>query len=683
MTKQSSKKKPSPAPKDWRGRATIPHQLSASELQDLQDAGERDNALDLGQALASLRARREERHATTGGSSGTDIARPRRVRRGPVVAVALAMTAAIAVIVLATSLRMQIAQAQDEAGAAAQELAAVSKAFEAGSARDLREHAAALAAHADSLSAATDGSLWDLACHLPLVSREAGCARGLAGALQCVSDEVVTPAAQATQGSDDLRLLSESRVNANLLVSLAGTLAAADGDVSQMSEDLAALPEPTSAQLAASLKEARAEAERLAGATKAAVALSPQLGTLLGETGGGTTYLVAMQDGASLRSTGGMLVCLGALSVSGGSMDLGEFVSVQSDYQRISSYLAPKVTSEEQELFGEDFGREPADYTRTPSVPRTCELLAGVYNAQAEERASYDEPAEHVDGVILLDGAALGRLVSLMGGTTLPDGTHLTEDNTQACLANETALIAGGSWRQGEVLTDASDAIARGFLEELGGVSPRELGQALAQANADGHAWLWLDDTEVADALEGLGADGALSADADAPELGVFLCDRNGGRIDGHLSCVTELGRPEEAGGKVTYQVTTTLTNDLTQGRVESLREQGVGSAFFGEHREGGYGSISCDLYLLAPAGGSLKGITATGDAGSNAVAADDEDEDAADDPLDLGETLPLYGTKAHQATVTVEPGQTVTLSYTVTCQADAAALALRQTPTM
>lgn len=252
--------------------------------------------------------------------------------------------------------------------------------------------------------------------------------------------------------------------------------------------------------------------------TAALAALSPAVQTLqtaqdglgvvsglLGESGP-RSLLVFLQNNAELRGAGGYAASFATGRLEGGKVTLGplrDVLDVADPAEQARRVPAPPE-------YLEDFGPLSGNTTiwrswnMSPHVPDSALVgarVAGVLLA--------DEP----DVVVLLDVPAMGALASLGEGVVrLPDGSSVSpEELTQALLINAYAEAGADGKaqirRRAELQAAATSAVTRLL---AGGVPASEAARTMAELAAERHLSVWSARPEEQQALEDLGAAGAL-----------------------------------------------------------------------------------------------------------------------------------------------------------------------------
>lgn len=486
----------------------------------------------------------------------------------------------------------------------------------------------------------------------------ADAAKATAEQFRAAYDALVTPvlAVGKERGSFDI-IGTDDRVDTDLAVALTDALAAADPAVDGLESSIADLADANADEFGDVAEQAKKPLAHIKSATSRAAALRPGLAGLLGADGP-RSYLVVVQDPAQWRSTGGYPRSMGVLTVDDGAFSLEELDATDTTFSFLYYGTRIEGTEEETGLFGDAFTKHMGTLLYLPDVPRA---------AQAVTTSFENVTGTTVAGAIFVDPEAFEGMLGLAGTVSLDDGTVVDKDNVVSYLENELATNMD-SWDMGEYFTSTSAGVIEQFLDGLSDYGFADLADFARKQTKAGHLIVWAKDATEEEALAGLDADGAISRDSSEPELGVFLNDASDGSIDWYLTATTDLGDPSTADdGAVTYTVTTTIDNALTEEQAQNIRSNSWSTSALGtSYNKYEASDAIVDVYFFAPAGGSIADLTCASSAGS----ADWEPREGS-----------WEGLAVTAGTVHVVGGDTVTFSYKVTCAADSAPLALRQTP--
>lgn len=151
----------------------------------------------------------------------------------------------------------------------------------------------------------------------------------------------------------------------------------------------------------------------------------PLLKSFLGD-GYDRTYLLAAQNTAEVRASGGFPGSVGTISIRDGVLTIGDFKSVFE----VLTYATPSeanVTSLENELFGY-WMNYPRDACYNPDFERVASIWAMSYESKNDVE---------IDGVVSLTPTIIQRLLRYIGSVTLSDGTELNGENATKMLQHD------------------------------------------------------------------------------------------------------------------------------------------------------------------------------------------------------------------------------------------------------
>ena len=194
----------------------------------------------------------------------------------------------------------------------------------------------------------------------------------------------------------------------------------------------------------------------------------------------------------------------------------------------------------------------------------------------------------------------------------------------------------------------------------LGSIDLMELVDVINQSAEDGRLQVWMADPDEEEVINKLGFAGVLATDLASPVLGVYINDDTWAKMNWYLDLSTEITNSSvNADGTVTYDVTTTLTNVITEE--EAYEAPAYVTGYSPMKRS--VGDMYVKPLLVAPAGGNIANVMVVSGEGT------------------MGEGT-LYGFDVWSGAVNIGPQETVIITYQVTVCAQATSdLAVRQTP--
>jgi len=383
-------------------------------------------------------------------------------------------------------------------------------------------------------AAVTRGPLWQAAAHLPFVGEDVEAVRRAAGAADALSHGAAPPLLDAltrTRGG----LLHDSRVDLVQLARVAQDVRAAQQVATQARAEMRPGRHGVVRRQTARL---RAQLDRLDGVLANADRALAQAPAMLGATQR-RHYLVAVQNNAEARATGGLVGIVALVDADRGRLTLVR--SVTND----ALHNAPRAVTSDPAAARTWTGVGSTvawfDANLTPHVPDAARNLAGLWHAQTGER---------VDGVVLLDAVVLQHL--LVRPVTLGT-TRITGADVVDWVARREYL------EQPDPL--ARKALLRRLSEQLfEQVIHLRSAQPVLDAARTGHLFLWSAHAPEQALLEDRLVGGALPAGV-SPYLEVVTQNFGGNKLDYYLRRRVSVRR--EGGA---YALTVTLTNVAPRG---------------------------------------------------------------------------------------------------------------------
>lgn len=400
--------------------------------------------------------------------------------------------------------------------------------LDSGRAGDLQAavgHVDDLADAAAQAHAATSGPLWWLTAHLPWVGDDAAAVSLVSRALDgtaAPARQLVHDAATATgrrSGSVGIDLAAVAR-----MAGPARQLAAASESGAQALTRL-----PTAGLLPPVAEGVRAGAANLRQVADVAAPLAPLVSIAPRMLGGDGPrhYLLAVQNPAEPRPTGGIVGAVAALTVDRGTVRL-----VRRDINdRLVDPDRPLVDfgPDYRRLYGEDVALV-ANVNLSPHFPYAAQQLAAIAGANRLGR---------FDGVVAVDPAVLSSLLSVVGPVTVSDGTVVSASNAQDLLLRQVYDRFAGADRAREqfILSVFDAAFTRLNTTDAG---PAALLGALAGEASRGHLLVWSATPREQATLARTPLAGTLP-DAREDALGVYVTDAAGSKLGYYLHVTADL----------------------------------------------------------------------------------------------------------------------------------------------
>lgn len=432
--------------------------------------------------------------------------------------------------------------------------------------------------------------------------------------------------------------MKDGSVDVSALMDMPEIFTEAHADLREQLTKLESIATPSITQIANMLnmeKTALNAVDTMLGEYDDLVSLLPQL---LGEKGK-RTYLVLVQNSAELRSAGGMVGTVAAITADKGVVTIGDFQTT-ADYELPSEPMDDLIETERQ-VFGETFDMYAQTTTIDPEYQRVALMNKYLWQMQkGNEKAN-------VAGVLALDPVFLQSLLGATGSVTLSDGKVLDSTSTVSFLLHDLYVEHNDFADQNKYVSEAAKEIMSHVLGNTNGSTVSALLKAIRETSANGHLKLWMADETEQQALVDTGVlddmvSGELSADNATPAAGVYLSELqmgkqdwylrsditvtktcgdvlasqnalNSGSLDSSISSLvrdTQLGQYPESSLGDEYTVVLKLRNSMTKKEAHSLPTF-ITSADTSEVA----GGMLYRVVLTAPYGGEITAVQA--DAGS------------------------------------------------------------------
>lgn len=496
----------------------------------------------------------------------------------------------------------------------------------------------------------TDGPIWQALSHVPAYGSDVAAARELLGVLDDVSANALVPAANNLDGVTMKSLVVDGGIDVETLQTLVNTLSSVSEPIKDAQTRVDAIGDTHIQQVTDLVSTAKSSLDAASTGIDVAQQVAPYLPQMLGANGQTRNYLLMAEQNAELRAAGGFPGAWGILSVTDGKLSIGEIKPVVTMQNQ-----SVQVTDEERYLFstlniatrsGDTFGI--IDFTRAASL--VSEMWTMMYG-------------DHVDGVVALDPVQLQYIMQVVGGVTLPDGTTVDGTTAGKFLSSDAYWNYPASETDGIFATVAQDIFSN-LVDNTSSLDVQKFSEALTKGIDEGRFRLWFANDEENVLPKMLGATGAMPSDPSNPETAIYLNDYTFAKMGWYLDFKVNRGEAtQNADGTTSYAMTVTMTNTMDRATLAKAPQYVTGAGSGGQNQN--TGDIALRVYLVAPDGGSVSNASAQG--GSLQL----EDSSYEGVPVTFG-------------LLNISPGETCTVTYTVTTPAEAQGkeLAVHATPT-
>ena len=343
--------------------------------------------------------------------------------------------------------------------------------------------------------------------------------------------------------------------------------------------------------------------EQIAGLFEAAGSMHqyvPALRALLGN-GEDRLYIFAAQNTSEIRASGGFPGSIGLIRIRNGLFSISDFQSVYNVFAQATPGAA-QLTDVEARLFS---GRMSLSWDSDfcPDFERVASIWAMAYEARNGEK---------VDGVISGTPAIIQRLLSFLGSVTLSDGTELNGENATRVLGHDLYFQYLGANQSYNAATLVDSLFAESAAKTLEllldqvnmSTMPNLLGFFQRSIN-DRTMMVWLADETEQSYIRAAGWNAGILTAPEEPKIGVYFNSTYASKMAWFLNIDTQLGEAQRnEDGSCSYDLTVRFTNVIT----DEERRQASGYIL------GGTGGITGNLYIFAPAGGSISDMSASND---------------------------------------------------------------------
>jgi hypothetical protein len=319
---------------------------------------------------------------------------------------------------------------------------------------------------------------------------------------------------------------------------------------------------PPLADAIGEMRSAVTQAATAVGSLHGAAVLLP---TMLGGEGP-RNYVLAMQNNAELRSSGGIIGSIALLHAENGRITLQKQASTR-DFPPLDKALP--LSDSTIALFEDRPGRYLQNITSIPDFAEAGETVAARWEGRF---------GGTVDGVIAVDAVVARHLMKVTGDLSFGPFTATSDTVTDILLSEIYAAVPDPAV-QDQIFAKAAAAL---FSSALTGGDPKALIGAMADAAGEGRIRIWSahEDEEALLASSALG--GTIPRDsADATYVGVLINDGTGGKMDYYTraSITTAVGTCQ---GSPTTQVRVTWKNTAPADAATSLPGYVTGDGVYG-----------------------------------------------------------------------------------------------------
>ena len=385
---------------------------------------------------------------------------------------------------------------------------------------------------AGAARSAVDDPVYRAASLIPFLGPNLGAIREVAVTVDSLATDVMPSMVEVARALQPAELApTAGAINLEPLERISPLLQNADAAVNQARQQMGSIDRtevinPVDDAVLTLWHKLDAAAEVTGPGARIARLLPPMLGSQ-----GARTYLVAFQNLAELRATGGILGSFALVRADHGKITILD----QGASSRRLGYFDPPVaelTKNERELYSQLMAQYPQDVNFTPNFPTAAPLFAEMYRLRK---------GTQVDGVVAIDPVALSYTLKGAAPIDVGDGFTVTSQTIVPILLSTTYQKFDQENQSAREVAAARDeflanATALVFSEMTSGhANAAVILDGLRKAAGERRILLYsADKAEQADiALTGLA--GTLNAEPAVPSIGVFLNDGTGAKLGYYL----------------------------------------------------------------------------------------------------------------------------------------------------
>ncbi|MGO4595323.1 DUF4012 domain-containing protein [Leifsonia sp. 2TAF2] len=310
-------------------------------------------------------------------------------------------------------------------------------------------------------------------------------------------------------------------------------------------------------------------------------------------------YLLAAQNPAELRATGGLIGAVALVHADNGALTLQR----QSAGTSIGPWSTPvaDVPLNTVGLYGPLVGRYLQDANLTPDFPLAAATASRMWTTMY---------GGTIDGVVAVDPVVLSGLLKSTGPVTLPSGDRLTSSNAVKLLLSDVYQRYTDPAQQDAFFASAASAVFDRM--SSGDVDAKKLVTALSDAGESRRVLIWSTHDDDQKILGQTTLAGSLPlSDLSTAGIGVYFNDATGAKMDYYLGTSVAAGSAVcRADGKPSTVVRVTLTNKAPADAGTTLPRYVTGGGTYGVRP----GNIRTRVAVYGPAGGLLAATQSDGE---------------------------------------------------------------------
>lgn len=423
----------------------------------------------------------------------------------------------------------------------------------AGASEDANRFAKNAQFHASQAREATHSFPWNAAAYLPVIGSPLKTTQQISEVVLGLADDILIPGAKAATRLSPNNLVKGTQIDLQLLRDDQPLLSALSAAASKLDVEAQTISKPAYLSSVANariqLQEQTSRLKQMLGGIAVASKLAP---AMLG-LDGPRSYLLAFQNNAEARGTGGVLGAFGIIRFENGrpTVDtLSKSYELWDPDNEID--LGPEFTA----MYGwMNATRDLRNANLSPHFPYAAQIWKSMWERQS---------GTTIDGVIALDPIAISYILGAIGSVTTPDGEVVSQENVVEFTESTVySRFPSDNEARKSYLIGIARAVADRMTEPLG--APRKLLEAVGRAAAEGHIAVWSSSQSEQELIEKTPLSHVVPDDA-APYAQVIINNLAGNKMDYYLRREIEYVADNCDGDTRNSTITVRLANTAGNG---------------------------------------------------------------------------------------------------------------------
>lgn len=453
----------------------------------------------------------------------------------------------------------------------------------------------ALQAHA-----ATRSVPWRIAAAVPLVGSPLKTSQEITEVVMRLAEDVLLPATRMAGSISPDRLIDGTRLDLSLLKREEPRLRDLAAASSILETQAREITRPAYVgQLADARQQLQNQVSDLAQLMRSAAIAAKLAPSMLGADGP-RSYLLAFQNNAEARGTGGLLGGFGVLRFDNGQPTVE---NLAKNYELWEPLYDLDLGTDFDSVYG---WMRPTRDLRNSNISAHFPYPARIWSAMWEKRSG-----SNVNGVIAIDPVALSYLLGATGPVTMPDGTLITHENVVDLTESDIySKFADDNEARKTYLVEIASAVAKKMTGPL--PSPRKVLEALGRAALERRIAVWSSSQAEQNLLEETPLAHTIPDDP-APYAQVVINNLAGNKMDYYLKRDIEYVADSCDGDRRNSTISIRLTNTAGNG---PLPEYVAGSGGLNSRLpiKVASGTMVSSVRVIATQGARLMSVTSNGE---------------------------------------------------------------------